>query len=121
VDALGNPVRLSLTAGQKHDITEAESALEHIRNANVIADKGYDSNALIEMLVEHGCVAVIPPRTCRAGARRAYDRHLYKERFLVEALFQKLKRNRRIAMRFEKLASHFLGMVSLAAALIWTL
>jgi transposase len=121
VDALGNPVWLSLTEGQKHDITEAPGALEHIRNANVIADKGYDSDALIEMLVSHGCVPVIPPRTCRVGSRRGYDRHLYKDRFLVEVLFQKLKRNRRIAMRFEKLASHYLGMVSLAAALVWTL
>jgi transposase len=121
VDALGNPVWLSLTAGQKHDITEAPSALAHIRNANVIADKGYDSNDLIAMLVDHECVAVIPPRTCRVGSKRDYDRHLYKDRFLVEALFQKLKRNRRIAMRFEKLASHYLGMVSLAAALVWTL
>lgn len=119
VDALGNPVRLSLTEGQAHDITEAPSALEHIRDANVIADKGYDSNALIEMLVGHGCVVVIPARTCRVG-RREYDRHLYKERFLVECLFQKLKRNRRVAMRFEKLATHFLGMVTLASILLWT-
>lgn len=121
MDALGYAVRLSLTQGQVHDITQAPELLSDVRNANVVADKGYDSDALIAAVQARGCVAVIPPRTCRTGRERSYDRHLYKERFLVECFFQKLKRNRRIAMRFEKLAAHFLGMVTLAAALLWTL
>jgi transposase len=121
VDALGNAIRISLTEGQAHDITQAPELLSGVWNANVVADKGYDSDALIAAVQGRGCVAVIPPRTCRTGPTRAYDRHLYKERFLVECLFQKLKRNRRISMRFEKLAAHFLGMVMLAAVLLWAL
>lgn len=120
VDALGNAVRLALTEGQTHDVTQAPELLSHVCNATVVADKGYDSDAVIAMLEASRCVAVIPPRTCRAG-RRSYDKHLYKERCLVECFFQKIKRNRRIAMRFEKLAAHFLAMVMIAAVLLWAL
>lgn len=121
VDALGNAVLISLTEGQAHDITQAPQLLNEIRNANVVADKGYDSDALIALIESHGCVAVIPPRTCRIGRQRSYDKHVYKERCLVECFFQKIKRNRRISMRFEKLAAHFLAMVTIAAVLLWAL
>jgi transposase len=120
VDALGNAVRISLTEGQVHDVTQAPELLSRIHNANVVADKGYDSDAVVALIEAHGCVAVIPPRTCRTRIR-PYDKHVYKERCLVECFFQKIKRNRRISMRFEKLAAHFLGMVTLAAALLWAL
>ena len=61
---------------------------------------------------------VIPSNPTRAKLR-AYDRHLYRERCLVEHLFQRIKRFRRIAMRFEKLARNFLAFLHLAAALVW--
>lgn len=114
-------MRISLTEGQAHDVTQAPKLLSDAWNANVVADKGYDSDALIAAVEARGCVAVIPARTCRSGRRRSYDRHVYKERFLVECFFQKIKRNRRISMRFEKLAAHFLGMVTIAAVLLWAL
>ena len=50
---------------------------------------------------------------------REYDQHLYKERHLVECFINKIKYYRRIFSRFDKLASRFLGFVSLAASLIW--
>jgi transposase len=117
VDALGNPVRLLLTEGQAHDITQAPALIADSRDANIIADKGYDSKAFVAQVESQNCVAVIPARKCSAA--RALDRHLYKERALVEGFFQKIKRNRRVAMRFEKLAIHFLAMVTLAAVLVW--
>lgn len=120
MDALGHAVRLSLTEGQVHDVTQAAELLSMVHNANVIADKGYDSDALIAGIESRGGVAVIPPRSCRIK-RRLYDKHVYKERFLVECFFQKLKRNRRISMRFEKLKAHFLAMVTIAAVLLWAL
>jgi transposase len=120
VDALGNPVRLTLTEGQVHDITQAPSLLDAIYDANILADKGYDSKALIDAIEARGCTAVIPSRSC-CTVQRHIDLELYKERFLVECFFQKIKRHRRIAMRFEKLAAHFLAMVSIAAILIWGL
>ena len=117
MDALGNPVRLLLTEGQAHDITQAPALIADSRDANIIADKGYDSKAFVAQVESQNCVAVIPARKCSAA--RALDRHLYKERALVEGFFQKIKRNRRVAMRFEKLAIHFLAMVTLAAVLVW--
>jgi transposase len=108
-----------LTEGQTHDITQAPALLEGINGANVIADKGYDSYALVDLIRSNDCVAVIPARTC--SVPRRIDRHVYKERFLVENFFQKIKRNRRIAMRFEKLAAHFMAMIALAAVLVWIL
>jgi len=120
VDALGLPVRLELTEGQTQDVTQATKLLENIHDANVIADKGYDSNEVVAFVEARGCTAVIPPRKCRK-VRREIDRHLYKERFLVECFFQKIKRNRRVAMRFEKLAAHFMAMLTIASILVWTI
>lgn len=83
-----------------------------------MADKGYDSNLLVEQLIGQSCNVVIPSRSNRKE-QRTVDRALYKERHLVENFFQRIKRNRRIAMRFEKLALHFLSMVHFAAILVW--
>jgi transposase len=49
------------------------------------------------------------------------DRHLYRERGLVEHLFQRIKRCRRIAVRFEKLARNVIAFLHLASALVWLL
>jgi len=62
VDALGNPLKFILTPGQRHDITQAEALIEDVKDTVVIADKGYDSNALIESITEKKSIAVIPPK-----------------------------------------------------------
>jgi len=49
----------------------------------------------------------------------AYDKHLYKERNLVERFFQKIKNFRRVATRYERLARNYLAMLQLAATIIW--
>jgi transposase len=92
--------------------------LAGVRNANVIADRGYDANSVVAQAQSQGCVVVIPSRSNRKE-QRPYDKALYKERHFVENFFQRIKRNRRIAMRFEKLAAHFLAMVHLAAIVVW--
>ncbi len=51
--------------------------------------------------------------------QRDIDRHLYKERCLVECFFQKIKRNRRIATRYEKTARHYRAMLLIASILVW--
>jgi transposase len=98
-------------------VTQAPALLNGVSHANVIADKGYDSNAIIDELVAHGNTPIIPARSCRTIGR-SIDKHLYKERHLVENLFQKLRRNRRVAMRFDKLAVCYLAMVQLAAVMV---
>ena len=52
VDALGNLLRFILTRGQRHDITQAHKLVEGLQGSIVIADKGYDSNALVQILEE---------------------------------------------------------------------
>lgn len=86
-------------------------------SGNVIADRGYDSRAIIEQIESQGCTPVIPARSC--SRPRPLDKHTYKERCLVECLFQKVKRSRRIATRFEKLAVHFAAMITIAFIRVW--
>jgi Transposase len=62
--------------------------------------------------------AVIPPRANRRE-QREYDKHLYKERHLVECFINKIKHYGRVFSRFEKLAKNFLGFLSFVSALIW--
>ena len=83
-----------------------------------MADKGYDSNAFVEMDEARGSVAVIPPRSNRKNPR-SYDLHMYGERHLVEVFFSRLKHFRRVATRFEKLADSFLAMVHMVCWMLW--
>jgi transposase len=65
VDALGNPVRLILTGGQVADVTQGSALIAGIETEHVIADKGYDSNELVETIEADRAEAVIPPRSHR--------------------------------------------------------
>lgn len=117
-DALGNPVRWQLTGGEVHDITQAPALIEGLDPEQVIADKGYDCDAFIAVILAAGAQPVIPSRKNRLVSR-AYDRHAYRERHLIECLFNRLKQFRRIATRYDKLARNFLSMLNLATAYVW--
>ena len=95
----------------------APQLLAGICDAYVIADKAYDSNAVVESLAANGCSVVIPSRNSRL-LQRDIDKHTYKERHLVENFFQKLKRPRRVCTRYEKLDSTFLSFVAIASILV---
>ena len=118
VDALGNPLRLLLTAGQRHDSPQAPALIEGYEPQALIADKGYDSDPLIASVTVRGIEAVIPPKKNRL-VQREYDRHLYRERHLVECFIGKIKHYRRVFSRFEKLSKNYLGFLSFVSALIW--
>lgn len=117
-DALGRPLRFVLTGGQINDCTQADRLLEGAETGHVIADKGYDTDGVLEKIRDLGAVAVIPPRSNRK-AQREYDEELYKERNLIERTFNKLKRYRRLATRYDRKALHFSSFVYLAASLSW--
>ena len=118
VDALGNPLRVRLTAGQQHDITQAEALLLAEPYSYVIADKGYDAAPFLQTITNAGAVPVIPARSNRKTPR-AYDAHLYRERHLVECFINKLKHYRRLLARYDKLVRRYLGFLSFIAALMW--
>ena len=83
----------------------------------VIADKGYDSNKLVEEIEARDAEAVIPPKSNRR-APREYDAHTDKERNVCERFWSRLKQYRRIATRYEKRAKNFLAMVHLATIMV---
>ena len=118
VDALGNPLRLLLTAGQRHDSPQASALIEGYEPVALLADKGYDSDALIKSVTARGIEAVIPPKKNRL-VQREYDRHLYRERHLIECFIGKVKQYRRVFSRFEKLSKNYLGFLSFVSALVW--
>ena len=95
VDALGNLLRFRLTAGQRHDITQAEALIADYTFECLIADRSYDADEFLYLPVDKPAEAVNPPRRNRK-APRDYDLHLYKERHLVECLINKFKQYRRI-------------------------
>ena len=88
VDGLGNPLKFILTPGQKHDVTQADALIKDIKNTMVLADKGYDSNALIESIEESDSISVIPPKKSRKILRE-YDEHVYKERHLIKCFLER--------------------------------
>ena len=118
MDGLGNPLHVHLTSGNIHDVTEAATLIEHARGANFIADKGYDADRVIDAVEKRNMTAVIPSTASRK-VQRQIDRHVYRERHLVENFFCKIKRYRRVATRYEKLAENFLGFVLFASLKVW--
>jgi transposase len=85
---------------------------------NLLADKGYDSDTLVEQAIKQGMKAQIPPRKNRKG-QRGYDKELYKLRHLVESAFLHLKRWRGIATRYAKCTSSFLAAVHIRCIALW--
>ena len=117
-DALGNPVRLIGSPGQRNDIAFAHELVDGFEAGATIADKGYDADHLCDRLAQADTEVVIPPKRNRK-VQRPCDVHLYKERNLIERFFNKLKQFRRVATRYDKLLTNFMGFVKLAAIAIW--
>ena len=118
VDALGNPLALSLTGGQVNDITQAEALLALVEPAALLGDKGYDADRLVDILTARAIKVVIPPKLNRK-VKRDCDFALYCERNLVERFFCLIKHFRAIATRYEKTARNFLAGLHLVCALAW--
>jgi transposase len=117
VNGLGLPVKLVLTPGQAADVAQAETLIEGVPFAVVIADKGYDSRRLVRVIRARGAEAVIPARS-NAKVPRMIDADRYKDRNLAERFWARLKVFRRVATRYEKTARNFLGMVHVASIMV---
>ena len=117
-DARGRPVRLGLTAGQRHDAPQALPLLGDLAPAYLIADRGYDFDPLVAVLAARGTHAVIQLRRKRRHPR-AFDPSRYAQRHPIERLSSCLKQFRRVATRYDKLDAHFLAFIHLAATVLW--
>ena len=119
VDALGNPLRVVLGPGQQADCRRAADLLVAAKGAgNVLADKAYDTDAVVASVVALGAQVVIPSKKNRL-VQRVIDRNLYRDRNKVERFFSRLKQFRRLATRYDKTACSFLGMLHFVSALLW--
>ena len=85
---------------------------------HLLADRGYDTNAILEQAAQQGMNPVIPPKRNRI-IQRNYDKDLYKLRHLVENAVLHLKRWRGIATRYAKRASSFLAAVQIRCLALW--
>jgi transposase len=113
------PVRLLISPGQASDMGAVPELLAGLPTpTNVIADRGYDSNAVLELISRSGAQASIPSCSRRV-VRRSVDPGIYRQRNQVERFFCRLKHFRRVATRFDKLARNFLAAVLLASTRLW--
>jgi transposase len=116
-DALGNLVRFELLPGHRFDTVGVAPLLHDIEFDGLLADKAFDSNAIIADLQARGAKVVIsqhPRRSCPLPI----DLEIYKWRHLIENFFCKLKEYKRIAMRADKTDQSFSAMIYLTAAVV---
>jgi putative transposase len=125
VDERGRPHALRLGPGQQADCRQAAALLAAAPVPRyVLADKAYDTNALVEQGEQLGAEVVIPSEVVLPSKRnrlycRLIDRVRYRQRNQVERFFNRLKQFRRLATRYEKTAARFLGFVLFFAARCW--
>jgi transposase len=113
------PVRLLISPGQASDMAAVPALLEGLPvPAAVVADRGYDSNAVLDLITRSGAQPAIPSCSRRV-IRRSVPPAIYRQRNLIERFFCKLKQFRRVATRFDKLARNFLAAVLLASTRLW--
>ena len=112
------PVQVLITGGAVADCTEACDLIDGIEAENLIADRGYDTNDIVEAATKAGMQAVIPPKKNRK-VKRYYDKVTYKVRHLVENAFLHLKQWRSIATRYAKRSSSFLAIVQIRCVALW--
>lgn len=118
VDAHGMPVRILITEGTTADCKQAEALIDNIKAKVLLADRGYDSDAIVEKAEKAGMKVVIPPRKNRK-IQREYNKELYKLRHFVENAFMILKRWRGVATRYAKNTASFLAAVQIRCIAAW--
>lgn len=117
MNPLGHPVALKLTGAEAAESPHLPGLIAGIATEAVLADKGYDSDANRAAIRRQGARPCLPPRKNRSEPIE-YDRHLYKERNVIERYFAWVKQYRRVATRYDKKAANFLGFVWLASIAI---
>ena len=84
----------------------------------LLADRGYDTNEIVQLALASDMQVVIPPKKNRKE-QREYDQYLYKLRHLVENAFLHLKRWRGIATRYAKNTASFVAAVVIRCIALW--
>ncbi len=120
VDACGLPIEFELTGGEVHDCKVAPEFIEKLPVSEyIIADKGYDSEELRQLIRGRLSIPVIPRKSNSTTGNDDIDWTLYKYRHLVENVFARLKHFRSIATRYDKLKRNYASMLALACGYLW--
>ncbi|WP_147049164.1 IS5 family transposase [Methylobacterium gnaphalii] len=120
-DRLGRPLVFLLTGGQVADCRAGALLLEHLPACSILlADKGYDSDAIRRQIEASGAAPNIPPKANRRW-KPCFSPVLYRGRNAIERMFGRLKDFRRIATRYDRLATNYLAAVCLAATVSYWL
>ena len=118
VESLGQLARFTLTPGQAGDINHAHALLQDINCNTVIADTAFDASHLRQALQQRGIRTVIPSNPTRK-VQHPLNARLYRDRNLIERLFCRIKHFRRVATRYDKLATRFASFIAIAACIVW--
>lgn len=119
VDARGLPVAITLSAGQVSDKAAVEGLLAlHPAPGDVVADRGYDARAVLDLIAARGGRGHIPTQRDRK-VQRQVDPALYRQRNLVERFFSRLKHFRKVATRYGKTARNYLAAVLIVCSRLW--
>lgn len=118
MDGRGRPLRFLLTGGQANDAANALPLLTGLPARYILADRAYDSHAVLDHAEAIGARPIIPKRSCMNRAR-AFDAQLYKRRNIIERTIGRLKQLRRIATRYDRLPENYLASLYLASLSFW--
>jgi transposase len=115
------PIAFLLTGGNVADCKAGEVLIDRMPATSLLnADKGYDSDAIRRQVRQRGAFANIPPKANRTW-KNCFSPHLYRDRNAIERMFCRLKDFRRIATRYDRLATNFLAAVCIAATVSYWL
>ena len=109
-----------MTPGEAHDATAYPALMEEAAPDPkvLIADRGYDADAIRSDVETRGGTPVIPTKRNRRVQIRI-DGAIYALRNRIERAIGRLKNARRVATRYDKTAISYLGFVQLAAIRLW--
>ena len=119
-NAEGLPIGIVITPGQAHDVTAYPALMEEVDDnpEQMLADKGYYSDAVRDDIQKRGGEALIPTRATRK-VQHLVDKAIYALRNRIERFFNKIKNSRRVATRYDKLVESFAAFVLLATVRLW--
>lgn len=115
------PIAFLITGGNVADCTAGHELLRGLPDARILhADKVYDSDAIRRQIEANGTMPNIPPKANRRW-KNTFSPVLYRDRNAIERMFCRLKDFRRIATRYDRLATNFLAAVCIAATVSYWL
>ena len=112
------PVRFFITDAAVPDCSIAEALITGFQAEYLLADRGYDTNAIIRCALQAGMTPGTPPKKNRK-VLRDYNNHIYNLRHLIENAFFHLKKWREIATRYAKNGASCVAAVQIRGIALW--